>query len=166
RTAECVICDLDDGGLKTAAAPATLLRLFERVANATSGPAAVDLASIPPAERAHVVRTQVRLQVARAMGLNPDDPIDDSVSLGDLGLDSLMAVELKNALASRLGVQLPISVLADRPSLSQLSTVVLEHLPRVDGTTEAPAVSTSRSALAAKPAKAAVPDSRTSAEVL
>ncbi|HEV8316339.1 MAG TPA: aminotransferase class I/II-fold pyridoxal phosphate-dependent enzyme [Vicinamibacterales bacterium] len=162
---ECVICDIEDGGQKNA--PVTLLRLFERMGQATGGQAAVDLAGIPPAERAHVVRAQVRLQVARAMGLNPDDPIDESASLGDLGLDSLMAVELKNALASRLGVQLPISVLADRPSLSQLFDIVLEHIPGAGRAIEVPAASTSRSTtIPADPAKAPVPHAKSSFEVL
>lgn len=131
--AECVVCDLNDSVMKDAAvAPPTLLRMFDRTLDLGSRPAPADLSSLPPAERADFVRAQVRLQVARLMGLGANDSIDESVSLGDLGLDSLMSIELKNALAARLGVQLPVSVLAERPSLARLFALVLELMPGID----------------------------------
>ena len=159
-TAECVICDVEDGALNSATAPATLVRLFGRAPRARGGQAVLDLAGMPPEERARVVHAQVRLQAAQAMGIDPDEAIDETVSLAELGLDSLMAVELKNALASRLGVQLPVSVLAERPSLSQLVAVVLDHLPH--GGEDLPGTA----AASSTPTHVAAADARSSLELL
>ena len=46
-------------------------------------------------------------QVARALGLSPSK-LDLQQPLSDLGLDSLMAVELKNRIALDLKVNVPV----------------------------------------------------------
>jgi hypothetical protein len=45
-----------------------------------------------------------------------------------MGLDSLMAIELKNAIQTNLGIALPVSVLVSGPSISELVEQVLELL--------------------------------------
>ena len=54
--------------------------------------------------------------------LSLDQPLDTT------GLDSLMAMELKNSLESRLEIELPISSLLLGPTISGLATQILEHL--------------------------------------
>jgi glycine C-acetyltransferase len=73
-----------------------------------------------------------------------------------------MAVELNNAIASRLGVRLPVAVLADRPSFSRLLALVLERVPGAEETTDAAVASRCGSGTPA----ATAPDTRTSAELL
>jgi hypothetical protein len=46
----------------------------------------------------------------------------------DLGMDSLMAVELKNRLEAELGVTLPLIRLIQGPSVSELATWLAEQL--------------------------------------
>ncbi|MBA2896578.1 SDR family NAD(P)-dependent oxidoreductase [Nonomuraea soli] len=54
--------------------------------------------------------------------------IDPHLSLTRLGLDSLMAVELRNLVESRLGVRLPTPAFLDGPSVAELTGRVLARL--------------------------------------
>jgi hypothetical protein len=48
--------------------------------------------------------------------------------LSELGLDSLMAVELRFAATRRLGIELPVSALNDGASVTSLADAVLARL--------------------------------------
>jgi hypothetical protein len=48
--------------------------------------------------------------------------------LGELGLDSLLAVELRNALATALGRPLPATLLFDHPTVDALTDHLLREL--------------------------------------
>ncbi|MEV4378491.1 SDR family NAD(P)-dependent oxidoreductase [Streptosporangium sp. NPDC049644] len=54
--------------------------------------------------------------------------IDPKASLTRLGLDSLMAVELRNLLEARLGVRLPAPAFLDGPTVTELAGRVSAHL--------------------------------------
>src|SRR5262249_39253673 len=69
----------------------------------TAGAWAVRLAALAPARRAEEVRAGVQAEVARVLSLSAA-PVDRPLS--ELGLDSLMAVELRNALGKRMGLSL------------------------------------------------------------
>ena len=58
----------------------------------------------------------------------PADRIDENRSLYDMGLDSLMGVELAVALESRLGVRLPVLALSENPTLARLAARFLGML--------------------------------------
>jgi NADPH:quinone reductase-like Zn-dependent oxidoreductase/acyl carrier protein len=79
-------------------------RLLERIANAL------------PSERADLINGFVTAQVLKVLGLDSSRPLDPRQPLNELGLDSLMAVELRNALAGRLDLTLPATLLFDYPS--------------------------------------------------
>jgi acyl carrier protein len=66
-------------------------------------------------------------QVIRVMGLARDSEIDPRQPLNELGLDSLMAVELGNALSSSLARSLPPSLLFDYPTVNDLARFLLEE---------------------------------------
>ncbi|GAB3333565.1 type I polyketide synthase [Bordetella tumulicola] len=51
----------------------------------------------------------------------PGDKINPDVSVYDMGLDSLMGVELVVALESRFGIRLPVMALNESPTLSKLA---------------------------------------------
>ena len=55
----------------------------------------------------------------------PADDLNWHRPLAELGLDSLMAVELKFAATRRLGIELPVSAIADGASLSSIAEAVL-----------------------------------------
>ena len=79
----------DDGA--QAAASAEWLAFVERLKSVTAG------------ERKPLMVTHFRAQVARVLGLKSADDIDARTPLVDLGLDSLMAVELANQLRASTG---------------------------------------------------------------
>jgi acyl carrier protein len=61
----------------------------------------------------------------RALGTDPAKPIDPRTPLGDLGLDSLLAVELRNKLGKALARALPSTLLFDYPSIESLTDYLL-----------------------------------------
>ena len=73
------------------------------------------LLGAPPAKRSHLLVSLVHDHAARVLGLPPSQPIDPQRPLHGLGLDSLMAVELRKrtgtghrqAIASHVAVRLP-----------------------------------------------------------
>ncbi|HZR97747.1 MAG TPA: beta-ketoacyl synthase N-terminal-like domain-containing protein [Chloroflexota bacterium] len=71
-----------------------------------------------PDERHEVLLDYVRRQVARVLRLSAAQPLDRERRLMDLGLDSLMAVELRNRLRSGLDLEqkLPATLIFDYPT--------------------------------------------------
>ena len=90
-------------------------------------------------ERRELLGQQLREQAARVIGLAPSAPIDPRQPLGELGLDSLMAVELRNALGALLGRSLPASLLFDYPSLAGLQDYLIKILDTESSPARAPA---------------------------
>jgi acyl carrier protein len=80
-----------------------------------------------PAERRRLLQSYLSEQVARALGLSPSK-LDHQQSLSELGLDSLMAVELKNRIAVDLKVNVPVVKFLQGLSVDQAVTQVLEQL--------------------------------------
>ena len=62
----------------------------------------------------------VRAAVARVLGMPLGKLTDRDQPLWELGLDSLLAVELRATLERKLGRRLPIEALAERPTLANL----------------------------------------------
>ncbi|MFJ7900277.1 amino acid adenylation domain-containing protein [Streptomyces sp. NPDC096198] len=73
----------------------------------------------PDAVRELVARTVARALGSDASGLDVHEPLQN------LGLDSLMALEVKEALAARLGVSLPLVIFLDGRSTHTLGTEIL-----------------------------------------
>jgi myxalamid-type polyketide synthase MxaB len=75
----------------------------------------------PPDQRRLVLTTYVATQVAKAVGLASADAIGPDQRFMDLGIDSLIAIELRNRLQSDLGVgPLAQTVIFDHPTLRLL----------------------------------------------
>jgi acyl carrier protein len=85
------------------------------------------LATTPEAERPAMLREAVREQVAGILSL-PAAGIDARRALNEYGLDSLMAVELRNALAALCGERLPASLIFDYPTVQALAGFLLGRL--------------------------------------
>jgi acyl transferase domain-containing protein len=64
---------------------------------------------------------QIRREAARVLGLRRDALPDPLVALADLGLDSLMAVTLRNRLQVLIGHSLPSTFVFEFPSASQMA---------------------------------------------
>jgi aryl carrier-like protein len=85
----------------------------------------------PPGERRELLETLLRAKVARVLATAPDR-LDIDRPLLQLGLDSLMAVELRNWIEGELQVSLPVVELMRSPSLSRLAELVAERLQARD----------------------------------
>src|SRR5204862_100001 len=72
-------------------------------------------------ERHNLILEQVRDHAARVLGLEASAHIDPARPLNELGLDSLMAIELRNALGVTAGQTLPATLLFDYPTVQALS---------------------------------------------
>jgi polyketide synthase 12/myxalamid-type polyketide synthase MxaB len=80
------------------------------------------LAETLPHRRGVLVLGYVRDRAARVLGLEPES-LDERVPLSEMGLDSLMAVELRNALRTGLGVDrgLPATLVFDYPTIQAIT---------------------------------------------
>lgn len=72
----------------------------------------------------HRVKTHVRT----VLGLPSDAQIEAGRPLGELGLDSLLAVELRNVLGRDLAQRLPSTLLFDYPTPDALTDFLVELL--------------------------------------
>ena len=77
------------------------------------------------AERHDMVSDLVRRIVAAVLRL-PISDVDLATPLRHAGLDSLMALELRNTLEDRAGVAVPLVALVEGPSVGELTTLVLK----------------------------------------
>jgi NAD(P)-dependent dehydrogenase (short-subunit alcohol dehydrogenase family)/acyl carrier protein len=97
------------------------------------------LAEAPASRRRPMVAAFVRERALRALGMDSAKPIDPRTPLGELGLDSLLAVELRNTLGGALSVSLPASLLFDYPSIEALTAFLLAEVFQLDPEAQAAA---------------------------
>jgi acyl transferase domain-containing protein/NADPH:quinone reductase-like Zn-dependent oxidoreductase/short-subunit dehydrogenase/acyl carrier protein len=81
-----------------------------------------------PAQRRKLIETHVRDQIIRVLGLDPTCPVDPRQGLREIGMDSLMAVELRNRLQSSVGRTLPSTIAFDHPTLDDLAGHLADEL--------------------------------------
>jgi acyl transferase domain-containing protein/acyl carrier protein len=85
----------------------------------------LDLAALPPTRRSGALIERIALLARQIMGLPIDAAIPDDQSLFELGMDSLMAVDLSTRIAQSIGRALPATLLFDHPSLAALADHLL-----------------------------------------
>jgi acyl carrier protein len=102
--------------------------LLEAFAQGERSAAASDvlrqLKESPPGRRRSVLTTYVATQLANALGSGSASTIGPDQRLIDLGIDSLIAIELRNRLQVDLGGRLAQTVIFDYPTLRLL----VDHL--------------------------------------
>ncbi|MFI6230390.1 SDR family NAD(P)-dependent oxidoreductase [Micromonospora echinospora] len=86
------------------------------------------LADAAPDDRHDLIVGHVRDLAARVLGLTAAHTLDTRRPLNELGLDSLMAVELRNALSLSVDRSLPATVLFDYPTVDALAGFVAGEL--------------------------------------
>jgi myxalamid-type polyketide synthase MxaD len=84
------------------------------------------LLAAEPSERDELLQSYLTELVARVLGMSASR-VDVQQPLSNLGLDSLMAIELKNRIAVDLGVNVPMVTFLSGPSVEQ-AAVQLLHL--------------------------------------
>ncbi|MDZ7275819.1 MAG: SDR family NAD(P)-dependent oxidoreductase, partial [candidate division KSB1 bacterium] len=81
-----------------------------------------------PKNRRQVIFAHVLAEACRVLGIDPAQAPEPQQPLQELGLDSLMAVELRNALAAASAQTLPPTLLFEYPTLASLTDFLLERL--------------------------------------
>jgi acyl transferase domain-containing protein/acyl carrier protein len=115
--------------------PGASARLFERVQAISPQPAAGwsgneilrTLRETPAGGRPTMLVEHLRGRVARILRLEPAD-VPAETPLKSLGLDSLMALELRNRLEADLGLRLSATLVWSHPTISALATHFIEVL--------------------------------------
>jgi acyl carrier protein len=84
----------------------------------------------PPAKRRSLLSDYVRDQAIKVLGLDAVQVVDYDQPLNDLGLDSLMAVELRSLLSAGLGLarSLPATLVFDYPTIAALTSYLAEQV--------------------------------------
>ncbi len=85
-----------------------------------------ELDALDPSERPARLASAVAEEIQAV--LRSGEPINHNDALESLGLDSLMALELRNRLEARLGITLPAALVWAYPTIADLAGVLCERL--------------------------------------
>ncbi|TDV47981.1 acyl transferase domain-containing protein [Actinophytocola oryzae] len=127
---------LDLPGLRAAGEPPPFLRGLLPAARrvATGGARAAEvrdrLATVSPRDRPGVLVNLVRDLVAAVLGHPDREGVAAGQEFGDLGFDSLTAMDLRNRLAAGTGLTLPAGVVFDHPTPTDLAAYLDRELTR------------------------------------
>jgi acyl transferase domain-containing protein/NADPH:quinone reductase-like Zn-dependent oxidoreductase/acyl carrier protein len=139
---------LFDAALATGEATVVPVRLDSRVIRATEAIPALFQGLVPPVRREAEeidpagVLAVVRRTVAAVLGHAAGDEIRADRAFRELGFDSLTAVDLRNRLNARTGLDLPTTVVFDYPTATALADYIAG---RIAGTRPATATPVTRS---------------------
>jgi aryl carrier-like protein len=86
----------------------------------------------PIEERWEVLLSWLRALTARVLGLPDASAADPAKPLHELGMDSLMAVEIRNIVAAAVGRALPSTLLFDYPTVEGLAAWLRREVLRID----------------------------------
>ncbi|MFI0187125.1 SDR family NAD(P)-dependent oxidoreductase [Streptomyces sp. NPDC017082] len=90
------------------------------VGHPAAEPPPAHLAALRGAELEAALRSAVRTAAAAVLGFTSPGDVDDDRSLPELGMDSLIAVELRNRLERATGLRLAATVVFDHPTVPAL----------------------------------------------
>ncbi|MBC7978283.1 MAG: SDR family oxidoreductase [Myxococcales bacterium] len=120
--AQAVVMPLETGGLSSSALYPDAVRASDTATEPAAPSAALieTLAALPADERRTVVFRLVFEVAVHVMGLDPSQPLPPYQPLNELGLDSLLAIDITTALGKRLGCRLPTDLLLNAPSVEDI----------------------------------------------
>jgi natural product biosynthesis luciferase-like monooxygenase protein len=79
------------------------------------------LREAPTERRRELLALEIQRQVALVMGFPPDETPDIDRGFFDLGMDSILALELKNRVQGALGREFPVTAVFDHPTIGALA---------------------------------------------
>jgi acyl transferase domain-containing protein/acyl carrier protein len=90
---------------------------------------AVSVVSSQPSESTSIdAPARVRRHVARILGWRDADALDEGAHFLDLGLDSLMAADLAQALSSDFGIEVTFALVFDNATVKDLAAAIVSQL--------------------------------------
>ncbi len=115
---------LDAGALRAQARAGSAPALLRGLAGAPARPRRTEggrslsdqLTGLSEADAERIVLEFVRGETASVLGHSSPGAVDVETAFKELGFDSLVGVELRNRLAARAGLQLPVTLVFDHPS--------------------------------------------------
>jgi acyl transferase domain-containing protein len=121
-----VVADIDWKRFLARAPSGLDLSMFAAFSQSEPAPTSEDnaitqLTALPITLRRAALETLVRDRVRTVIGLSPDHDLPLDAPLKEAGLDSLMAVELRNGLARLGGMPLPAALAFDYPNIDALA---------------------------------------------
>jgi phthiocerol/phenolphthiocerol synthesis type-I polyketide synthase D len=90
-------------------------------------PGAAALRALDPAAARRVISARVRFRIASVLGY-PPERLDPSIPLTELGLDSLVAIRIKNAVEHDLGVTVPPALLLQGAGIASFEEWAADEL--------------------------------------
>jgi malonyl CoA-acyl carrier protein transacylase len=88
----------------------------------------LQLQEIPVSKRREHLVSYICFQVAKVLGFNPSQPLDLQKSFFDLGMDSLVAVELRNCIQTDIGHFLYPTLVFDYPTVEALVNYLSQNV--------------------------------------
>jgi amino acid adenylation domain-containing protein len=95
--------------------------------DSTFGLSREDILALEPSQRQSQLKSYLQQQVARVMKVSLKQ-VNPRQSLGSLGIDSLMAIELQHTIETNLGVVLPMACFLGDVSIEELGIKVIAQL--------------------------------------
>ncbi|WP_338894329.1 SDR family NAD(P)-dependent oxidoreductase [Streptomyces sp. TG1A-60] len=96
----------------------------ETTASSDDGEFAQRLAALPEGERGRLILDVVRTHTAAVLGYAGPGDVEPGRAFREVGLDSIMAVEVRNRLRTATGLRLPATIVFDHPT----PAAVADHL--------------------------------------
>lgn len=93
------------------------------------------LAATPAERRSRAIRVHLEKRIRQILRLERDIQIDPDKGLFEMGMDSLMAVELKNKLEKDAGITLPSTLTFNYPTIGELTGYFNDQLEASAGPT-------------------------------
>jgi phthiocerol/phenolphthiocerol synthesis type-I polyketide synthase D len=97
------------------------------------------LAGMTADEAARTITARLRSRISAVMGYSGDAAMQTDQPLTDLGIDSLMAVRIRNTVRGDFGVEPPVALLLQGATLSDLAGELLRELHPNEGDDSEPA---------------------------
>jgi acyl carrier protein len=85
------------------------------------------MSELPEEQLLSTVVEMLKVEIGEILRMAPDK-VDAARPVQEMGLDSLMGVELAVAVEGRFGTRLPIMVLSDGPTVTKLATYIIAQL--------------------------------------